>query len=80
MFKIIGLSFALSVSSISVYGAKTIDKDKVQSEIRYAGYECNSVDDVQRAFFWNEITVTCDKVYKFIISYERGGATVDVVS
>lgn len=57
-----------------------MDKQKVQSEIRYVGYECDRVDDVQTAFFGDEVTVTCDKVYKFIIKYERGGVTVEVKS
>lgn len=57
-----------------------MDKKKVQSEIRYVGYECDRVDDVQAAFFGDEVRVTCDKVYKFIIKYERGGVTVEVKS
>lgn len=80
MFKIIGLSFALCISSTSINADEPIDKDKVQAEILYAGYECDSVDDVQKASFWDEVTVTCDKVYRFIIRYERGGVTVEVKS
>lgn len=59
---------------------ENISPEKVQSEIRYVGYECDKVDDIRPSFSGNEITVTCDKVYKFLIRYERGGATVDVIS
>lgn len=55
-------------------------KQKVQSEIRYVGYECERVDDVQPSNSGNELKVTCDKVFKFMIRYERGGATVEVIS
>lgn len=57
-----------------------MDKQKVQSEIRYVGYECDRVDDVQLSNSGNELKVTCDKVFKFMIRYERGGATVEVIS
>jgi len=57
-----------------------MDKQKVQSEIRYIGYECDRVDDVQQSAAHNELIVTCDRVYKFIIRYERGGVTVAVIS
>lgn len=57
-----------------------MDKQKVQSEIRYVGYECDRVDDIQTAFLRDEVTVTCDKVYRFKIKYEQGGVTVEVVS
>lgn len=57
-----------------------MDKQKVQSEIRNVGYECDRVDEVQTTYFGDEVTVTCDKVYRFIIKYERGGATVEVES
>lgn len=60
--------------------AENVSQEKVRSEIRYVGYECNEVDDIKPSFSGNEITVTCDKVYKFLIRYERGGATVDVIS
>ena len=56
------------------------DKQKVQSEIRYVGYECDRVDDVKPSNSGNELKVTCDKVFKFMIRYERGGATVEVIS
>lgn len=80
MFKIIVLAFALCVLSTSIDATETIDKERVQAEILYAGYGCDRVDDIQTAFFWDEVTVTCDKVYRFIIRYERGGVTVEVKS
>ncbi|HHS9852191.1 TPA: hypothetical protein ACTW3A_001972 [Klebsiella quasipneumoniae subsp. quasipneumoniae] len=57
-----------------------MDKQKVQSEIRYVGYECDRVDEIQAISFGDEVTVTCDRVFKFTIKYERGGATVEVKS
>ncbi len=57
-----------------------MDKQKVQTEIRYAGYECDSVDDVKPSGSGIELKVTCDKVFKFMIRYERGGVTVEVIS
>ncbi|MRS19891.1 hypothetical protein GJV08_12055 [Enterobacteriaceae bacterium RIT692] len=57
-----------------------IDKQKVQSEIRNVGYECDRVDDVMPSAGGNELTVICDRVYKFHIKYERGGVSVEVIS
>ncbi|WP_182056888.1 hypothetical protein [Pantoea sp. ME81] len=57
-----------------------MDIQKVQSEIRYVGYECDSVNDVQPTPFANELIVTCDRTFKFRIKYERGGASVEVLS
>ncbi|MEK0249336.1 hypothetical protein QFI66_014695 [Raoultella sp. BAC10a-01-01] len=64
----------------SVGAAEKVSSEKVQSEIRYVGYECGRVDNIKPSSFGNEFTVTCDKVYKFRIRYERGGATVEVIS
>lgn len=57
-----------------------IHKQKVQSEIHYVGYECDRVYDVQPSPFGNELIVTCDRIYKFRTKYERGGASVEVLS
>lgn len=57
-----------------------MDKQKVQSEIRYVGYECDRVDDVLPSADGNELTVICDRVYRFTIRYEQGGVTVEVIS
>lgn len=57
-----------------------VDIQKVQSEIRYVGYECDSVYDVQPTPLGNELIVTCDRIFKFRIKYERGGASVEVLS
>lgn len=57
-----------------------MDKLKVQSEIRYVGYECDRVDEIQAISFDETVTVTCDRVFKFTLKYERGGVTVEFKS
>ncbi|MGY8149808.1 hypothetical protein L1R07_16750 [Klebsiella pneumoniae] len=80
MFKISWLVIFTCGVATSVGAAEKVSSEKVQSEIRYVGYECDRVDDVQPSSSGNELKVTCDKVYKFLIRYERGGATVEVIS
>ena len=63
-----------------VGAAEKVSSEKVQSEIRYVGYECDRVEDIKPSSSGEEVAVTCDKVYKFLIRYERGGATVEVIS
>ncbi|OLU27980.1 hypothetical protein BOQ07_10595 [Klebsiella michiganensis] len=63
-----------------VGAAEKVSSEKVQSEIRYVGYECDRVDDIKPSSSGEEVAVTCDKLYKFLIRYERGGATVEVIS
>lgn len=57
------------------------EAEKVQSEIRHAGYECERVDSVEtRWFFGTTANVVCDRVFRFILEYERGGVSVRVVN
>ena len=57
------------------------EAEKVQSEIRHAGYECERVDSVEtRWFFVTTANVVCDRVFRFILEYERGGVSVRVVN
>ncbi|HBT0258008.1 hypothetical protein N4Q63_10915 [Leclercia adecarboxylata] len=80
MMKFIMLFVAWCGVMQGAIATEQMDKQKVQSEIRYVGYECDRVDDVQLSNSGNELKVTCDKVFKFMIRYERGGATVEVIS
>ncbi|HDX8940103.1 TPA: hypothetical protein RQN91_005038 [Klebsiella michiganensis] len=80
MMKFIVLFVAWCGVMQGAIATEQMDKQKVQSEIRYVGYECDRVDDVQPSNSGNELKVTCDKVFKFMIRYERGGATVEVIS
>ncbi|WP_439231955.1 hypothetical protein [Klebsiella quasipneumoniae] len=80
MYKISWLALITSVFSASVGAAEKVSSEKVQSEIRYVGYECDRVDNIKPSSSGDEVAVTCDKVYKFLIRYERGGATVEVIS
>lgn len=80
MFKINWLIIIACGISASVSAAENISSEKVQSEIRYVGYECSRVDDIKPSSSGDEVTVTCDKVFKFLIRYERGGTTVKVIS
>lgn len=57
-----------------------MDKLKVLSEIRYVGYECDKVDEIQAISFDEIVTVTCDRVFKFTLKYKRGGVTVEIKS
>lgn len=80
MFRIILLSIAMCGASASICAEEKVSAEKVQSEIRYVGYECGRVDDIQPSASGSELTVTCDRVYRFTIRYERGGVTVEVIS
>lgn len=66
--------------SASIDAEEKVSSEKVQSEIRYVGYECDRVDDVQSSAPSKELIVTCDRVYKFRIRYEKGGVSVEVIS
>ncbi|MCU7509541.1 hypothetical protein D0Y48_22505 [Klebsiella quasipneumoniae] len=62
-------------------GVPVEEADKVQSEIRHAGYECERVDSVEtRWFFGTTANVICDRVFRFVLEYERGGGSVRVVN
>lgn len=80
MMKFIVLLVACCGVMQGAIATEQMDTQKVQSEIRYVGYECDRVDDVQPLSSGNELMVTCDKVYKFMIRYERGGTTIEVIS
>lgn len=55
--------------------------EKVQREIRHAGYECELVDHVEtRWLFGRTANVICDRVFRFVLLYERGGVSVEVVN
>ncbi|ELP5233086.1 hypothetical protein ACK3XD_16280 [Klebsiella michiganensis] len=55
--------------------------EKIQSEIQHAGYECERVDSVEtRWFFGTTANVICDRVFRFVLEYERGGVSVEVVN
>ncbi|WP_117048142.1 hypothetical protein, partial [Klebsiella pneumoniae] len=46
-------------------GVPVEEADKVQSEIRHAGYECERVDSVEtRWFFGTTANVVCDRVFR----------------
>ena len=59
-------------------GVPVEEADKVQSEIRHAGYECERVET--RWFFGTTANVICDRVFRFVLEYERGGVSVRVVN
>lgn len=80
MFKAMWLMLIACGVSTCVSAAENVSHEKVESEIRRAGYECERVDGMESSIFGNEITVTCDRAYKFLIRYERGGTIVEVVS
>ena len=80
MFKISWLVIFTCGVATSVGAAEKVSSEKVQSEIRYVGYECDRVDDVQSSAPSKELIVTCDRVYKFRIRYEKGGVSVEVIS
>ena len=55
--------------------------EMVQGEIRQAGYECERVDHVEtRWLFGTTANVICDRVFRFVLRYERGGVSVEVVN
>lgn len=83
MFKIIWLF--VFFSSFTVLAAddpvSVEEAEKVRSEIRHAGYECDRVDSVEtRWFFGTTANVICDRVFRFVLEYERGGVSVRVVN
>lgn len=83
MIKIIVLILFLSpfVTLAADGGVPVGEAEKVQREIRHAGYECERVDSVEtRWFFGTTANVICDKVFRFVLEYERGGVSVRVVS
>ncbi|WP_029571436.1 hypothetical protein [Pantoea ananatis] len=91
MLKIIALniifcSFALLLfCSFAVFAASenvaVTEAKKVQDEIRYAGYGCERVDGIEtEGFFGTIVKVTCDRVFRFELRYERGGVSVEVVN
>ncbi len=80
MIKIIVLILFLSPFA-ALGGVPVEEAEKVQSEIRHAGYECERVDSVEtRWFFGTTANVVCDRVFRFILEYERGGVSVEVVN
>jgi len=43
------------------------EAEKVQNEIRHAGYECERVDSVEtRWFFGTTANIICDGVFRFV--------------
>ena len=83
MIKIIVLILFLSpfVTLAADGGVPVEEADKVQSEIRHAGYECERVESVEtRWFFGTTANVICDRVFRFVLEYERGGVSVRVVN
>lgn len=83
MIKIIVIGVILN--SFSAFAADAqepvIEVERVQAEIRSAGYECERVDHVEnRWFFGTQANVVCDKVFRFVLRYEQGGVSVEVVS
>ncbi|MBD8167435.1 hypothetical protein [Erwinia persicina] len=83
MIKIIVLILFLSpFAALAADGSVLVEEaEKVQSEIRHAGYECERVDSVEtRWFFGTTANVVCDRVFRFILEYERGGVSVEVVN
>lgn len=80
MLKINKLLFFSILAVAAAAAAKETDKEKVQSEIRYVGYECDKVEDIKQSIIYSEVTVICDQVYKYIIKYDRGGAVVEVLT
>ncbi len=80
MCKISWLTLVAFGVSASIGAAEIVSSEKVQSEIRYVGYECGRVDNIKPSSSGDEVSVTCDKVYEFLIRYERGGATVEVIN
>ena len=80
MLRITLLSIVMCVASASIGATEKVSAEKAQSEIRYVGYECERVDDIQPSASGSELTVTCDRIYRFTIRYERGGVTVEVIS
>lgn len=83
MIKIIVLILFLSpFAALAADGGVPVEEaEKVQSEIRHAGYECERVDSVEtRWFFGKTANVVCDRVFRFILEYERGGVSVEMVN
>ncbi|MGA3609300.1 hypothetical protein ACPDIJ_11605 [Klebsiella pneumoniae] len=83
MIKTIVLILFLSpFATLAADGGMPVEEaDKVQSEIRHAGYECERVDSVEtRWFFGTTANVICDRVFRFVLEYERGGVSVRVVN
>jgi len=84
MNKIVVLCVALTTCSVSAADdASTADVDLLQIAIHRAGYECARVDRIETKTDWFSTTtskVTCDNVYQFLLRYERGGISVEVIS
>lgn len=62
-------------------GLSTAVEEKIKNEIHYAGYECeqvNHIEIIDSWFFGKSSNVICDKVFRFILRYERGGVSVMV--
>lgn len=82
MFRIIVI--ALLFSSFTVYADTPVsvaEAKRVQAEIQYAGYECEQVDSIEtRWFFGTTANVICDRIFRFVLEYGRGGVSVRVVS
>lgn len=75
----------LYLASFSVFATdddvSRMQANKIQAAILNAGYECYRVDHVQTESHWfsgTTTTVICDKVFRFILRYERGGISVEV--
>ncbi|HBY6918370.1 TPA: hypothetical protein MI547_27015 [Klebsiella pneumoniae] len=75
--------FLTSISAAIADDASASETEKIQFAIRNAGYECEQVSGTKTETTWFDGTTTnviCDKVYRFLIRYERGGVTVEVIS
>lgn len=83
MFKIIVLFLFLSpFAALAADDSVSVEvAEKIQSEIQHAGYECERVDHVEtRWLFGTTANVICDRVFRFVLRYERGGVSVEVVN
>lgn len=84
MNKIMYLCFFLaSLSAAIAADSSETEAEKVQFAIRNAGYECEQVSSTKTETTWFDGTTTnviCDKIYRFLIRFERGGVTVEVIS
>lgn len=83
MFKIIVLCLFLTSFSVLATDvrASQAEAEQVQAMIQHAGYECDRVDHVKTdisRFFETTSNVVCDKVFRFILRYQRGGVSVEV--